>query len=321
MADINTKEKVDNSENSQALPYVLPRNSSELVRLTAQYYLASMKIGYLLNPIIAKYIETIDTPQIADVACGPGLWALEIAEKYPNTSITGLDICDKMFPQTWQRPHNVEFDTLDLLEASTSAEYQAKFDVVHMRLILASAPLAAPEAWLRNLQALLKPGGYLQWEDTAYSGVSVVSFAPEDDPIPHNQYPFETAEGRRYSLSDWAGSPALFEIVKAKEKTTWFADFPRIASSIGGFAELGEHDTQPAVKSNLLHLEGETGFGAFLSAIEMLVNSNGLVDEESRQKLLDDKHFLEQALRDKLPVTYNFLVRIARRAMSSGSGA
>lgn len=301
------------AQQSAQIDYYLPRNAAELIRLTAQHYVASMRIGYLLHPEIAEHISKISEPRIADAACGPGLWALHVAERYADSQVTALDVSNKLFPEVDLRPCNVEFGIVDLLDVHRTPQYLCKFDVVHVRLLLASARLAEPQQWLRGLQAMLKPGGYLQWEDTAYSGVSVVQLLPYGHPDPGGDHPFQTFDGRKYALADWEYSPTLFAVANGEEKLRWFVDFEKTATDVGGFVEISSHGSRPPIKPHLLHLEAQTGLGAFLTSTEMLLNDNNLTDTNLRAKLLKDKRALELALQNGKKVTYNFFVHIARR--------
>jgi len=62
-------------------------------------------------------------------------------------------------------PHNVvKFSTLNLLEP-VPEHLQATFDVLHLRLLVLGLPKGTWEVACQNILSLLKPGGWVQWEE------------------------------------------------------------------------------------------------------------------------------------------------------------
>ncbi|OQO14294.1 hypothetical protein B0A48_01170 [Cryoendolithus antarcticus] len=149
--------------------YTLPRDAPESARLDEQHQIWKATVAYpsLLHP---RIIESITGKQahIADVATGTGAWLLDLAAmpEHARHTYTGLDISSAQFPATY--PSNVSFGVLNIFDP-LPAEYHSSFDVVHVRLLVLGL---AGEQWhttARNLLAMLKPGGYLQWEEADFA--------------------------------------------------------------------------------------------------------------------------------------------------------
>lgn len=151
--------------------YMLSRDSHASTRLTAQHFLLLKKSGWLLHPNIAAKVRGRSELEIADVACGNGIWAMEIAHEYPQARITAIDISPLQFPPAYTCPENVSLENHDIFQPMPD-KYVGRFDVVHVRLIV-GAVYSQDKAWvIENLLRLVKHGGYLQWTDATapYAG-------------------------------------------------------------------------------------------------------------------------------------------------------
>lgn len=159
--------------------YSLPRGAEESARLDAQHrtYLAS--VGYFLNPDLESRIPK--DAVIADVGTGTGIWLLELAAKPKSVKYTfeGLDVSDAQFPKTY--PQNMSFKQFNLLKP-VPPEFADKYDVVHIRLI--TGGLDGKDDWktaTTNVLKLLKPGGFVQWEEGDYQHIRVLKNDPNAD--------------------------------------------------------------------------------------------------------------------------------------------
>ncbi|OJJ66202.1 hypothetical protein ASPBRDRAFT_49098 [Aspergillus brasiliensis CBS 101740] len=148
--------------------YFLRRDRSEAVRLDAQHLLWQLHTGYLLHPEIPRK----DGMAIADLGAGTGIWALELAPQLPqNARIVAYDIADTHFPAKEYWPANVSFGQLDSLSPEIPESLVGKFDVVHLRMWAFIIRDNDPSALIRHASRLLKPGGYLQWEDARFGSI------------------------------------------------------------------------------------------------------------------------------------------------------
>ena len=145
--------------------YTLGRNYFASARLNVQHHLWSETFGYLLNPTIPLNQPNL---AIAEVGTGTGIWLLEIDRRLPTPAalLCGLDIAGDQFPRPEWLPSNAKFLEHDAFEPSgPPPELAGQFDVVHIRLFIAIIKDNDPTGLLAYCRKLLKPGGYLQWDD------------------------------------------------------------------------------------------------------------------------------------------------------------
>ncbi|KAI0131210.1 hypothetical protein F4814DRAFT_445352 [Daldinia grandis] len=131
-------------------------------RLDDQFDIVTENIGYLLHPSVVAALP--ENPRIADIATVTGRFLLRVRELYPNATLEGLDISPALFPPKSRLSSNVALTLLDIKQP-VPEELHSKFDVVHVRMIVAGM---LPNDWasaVDNLTRMLKPGGFLQWEE------------------------------------------------------------------------------------------------------------------------------------------------------------
>lgn len=153
----------------------------ESQRLTHQHFVCTNLFGGLLRPSIMADLQsrTSDEPvKIADVACGNGIWAQEVATselaQQRDVQVTAFDLTNELFPQEYERPENLTYVLRNMYEAPPE-RYRGAFDVVNIRLVFGAVKNNDPEPVLRNLLQLLRPGGWLQWLEFDFDN----PFAPE----------------------------------------------------------------------------------------------------------------------------------------------
>ncbi|KAK5359257.1 hypothetical protein LTR20_001722 [Exophiala xenobiotica] len=144
--------------------YQLSRDYLASGRLTAQHYLILRRSGWLLHPEIASAVSGRTDLAIADLACGNAIWALDMASEFPDATVVGIDISTQQFPTRASWPHNLCLETHDMFQA-VPEKYVGRFDVVHIRLVLAAVYNHDKDRLLQNVLTLLKPGGYIQWTE------------------------------------------------------------------------------------------------------------------------------------------------------------
>ncbi|KAI1092954.1 hypothetical protein F5B19DRAFT_452407 [Rostrohypoxylon terebratum] len=150
--------------------YALMRDCNASARLTAQHYLWKDLLGYLIHPDIPTRFDDL---KIADVATGNGIWLHDVARgKSTSTELHGFDISlDQVGPKAWL-PANIRMHTWNVYD-EPSPKFVGYFDVVHVRLITVVIKNNDPRPVLANLIRLLKPGGYLQWDEVDTISCSV----------------------------------------------------------------------------------------------------------------------------------------------------
>jgi len=105
------------------------------------------------------YHAPISHPRrILDVGTGTGIWAVEMAEKFPDAEVIGNDLSP--IQPTWTWP-NLRFE-IDDVELEWTYRKDS-FDFVHMRCL--SASINDWEGLLSEAFKCLAPGGYLEFSD------------------------------------------------------------------------------------------------------------------------------------------------------------
>src|SRR5438876_6806405 len=109
-------------------------NAAEMARLVRQARMLSQHLG-----LFPAQLDLAQSYHILDIGCGPGEWALQIAQRFPGSRVTGIDISDLMITyarSTAESLHiaNVEFQVLDARQPLALPD--ASFDLVNARFIV-----------------------------------------------------------------------------------------------------------------------------------------------------------------------------------------
>ncbi|KAG8902183.1 hypothetical protein FRB99_004789 [Tulasnella sp. 403] len=149
-------------------PYALPEPTSneERNRLNTQH--DGLKLGLKLATGTALYtgadvVERALRPErgkrkaILDVGTGSGIWAIEMAQRFPHADVVGMDLTPPKPESLGSVPPNCRFIRHNAND--DMGEFTEMFDVVHMRMIIYGTK--DYEKLLRNTAQVLKPGGVL----------------------------------------------------------------------------------------------------------------------------------------------------------------
>ncbi|KAI6823602.1 hypothetical protein KC340_g5022 [Hortaea werneckii] len=131
-------------------------------RLHLQHWIWNYQLGYQVHPLVD--IGGARPLKIADVACGNGAWLLEVQRKWPMHEYHGFDLTSSHFPGSPRLPENVNLSVWDLF-TNIPAHMQGAFDIVHIRAIASAVRNNDVQPIVQKLLGLLKPGGYLQWDE------------------------------------------------------------------------------------------------------------------------------------------------------------
>ena len=149
--------------------YSLGRNYAAASRLNFQYYLWKESLKFNIHPSIRVPLENA---RVADVATGTAIWLTDLAQEFPKAQLDGFDINLAQAPPKEWLPPNVRLSTWDVFE--DVPEYMLGiYDIVHVRLLVLVVRDSNPRNVIRNLAKMLKPGGYIQWDDLDYPGTHV----------------------------------------------------------------------------------------------------------------------------------------------------
>lgn len=171
----------------QARYWVDPaRNFKSSARLHLQHFLVQNTIGYLVEPTIEKLVvEPRQSPQlkVADLACGNGIWLNELCSTLTRANISaqldGFDINPINFPNPTCLPTSMSLKQLDILAKPFPVELIGVYGIVHIRAFASVVSSGDFTPILFVASQLLKPGGYLQWEECRGDRIIVESPSPE----------------------------------------------------------------------------------------------------------------------------------------------
>lgn len=143
--------------------------SVEEQRLTFQHAGFLKLTKTLIPPNIKSYLLSLDRPlAIADVGTGTGIWLRELAAEFPeNSRFDGFDVDESKFLPPQRRPSNVTLSHGDVLKPFPE-DLLGTYDLVHVRLLMFALKADEWALAAANLRTLLRPGGYLIWDETGY---------------------------------------------------------------------------------------------------------------------------------------------------------
>lgn len=150
------------------------RNFRTSARLHLQHFLFQNTIGYLLEPTVEKSLMSACSPQqplkVADLACGNGVWLTELHSRLAKNNVSvqldGFDINPVNFPDAAYLPDSVHLKRLDILADPLPTELIGVYDIVHIRAFVSVITDGNLKPILSVASKLLKPGGFLQWEES-----------------------------------------------------------------------------------------------------------------------------------------------------------
>lgn len=143
--------------------YLLDNGHAGSQRLNYQYLIWKQCLGYTLHPVIRDAAG--DHPRIAEITAGTGLWLLDTAHDFPNAILDGIDINLSRIPPPAWRPSNIHRLYNWNIFDEVPAELEERYDVIHLRLLLLTISGRDPSPVIKNVIKLLKPGGWIQWDD------------------------------------------------------------------------------------------------------------------------------------------------------------
>jgi len=156
-------------------PYYLPNDEAEQERMNLVHDMFKL----LLNDKLCA--APIDDPRhVLDVGTGTGTWAIEFADNYPNTRVTGIDLSPI---QPRSVPPKVQFELDDCLGIW---DFDSKFDFVFIREAL---------SWVRDWRGFLEqaynamePGAIIEFQNIHFPWRSESFCLDDSDPEQHSYY-------------------------------------------------------------------------------------------------------------------------------------
>ncbi|KAI0546391.1 S-adenosyl-L-methionine-dependent methyltransferase [Xylaria curta] len=142
-------------------------NFRSSARLHLQHMLCQNTLGFLLEPHISQSVSSrsTDSLKIADLACGNGIWLTDLSHELPTATLHGFDINEIVFPSPSFLPPSVTMKKRDILSRPLAPEMTGVYDIIHVRSFLSLIHDENTTPFLSTVLAMLKPGGWLQWEE------------------------------------------------------------------------------------------------------------------------------------------------------------
>ncbi|KAL8737026.1 MAG: hypothetical protein Q9181_002090 [Wetmoreana brouardii] len=205
--------------------YVLGRDFKSASRLNYQHYLWYETLQFNLHHVIIDHLRLPTSHhdaksgpprKIADVACGSGAWVRDVAQSRADLLLDGFDLSLAQCPPEKWLPSNVRLREWDLFQ-DPPGELLGCYDVVHTRLLFTVVQHEDPRPIIRNLIRLLKPGGYLQWDELDVEHSFMMRLEPGlKAPV------MEEILGQLTQKGSWVrGLPAAMEECGLQEVTLW----------------------------------------------------------------------------------------------------
>lgn len=95
----------------------------------------------------------------------PSIWLLDLADQLPQSAhLDGIDISFSQCPPAEWLPKNVTLRQADVF-SSVPEDMVEKYDIIHIRHFVCVVKANDPAPLLQNLLRMLKPGGWLQWDE------------------------------------------------------------------------------------------------------------------------------------------------------------
>ncbi|OGM46055.1 UMTA methyltransferase family protein [Aspergillus bombycis] len=214
---------------ADGLGYALQQNHRSVIRLNLQHFLWREVFGFHIHPSVQCPPSDSSTdlpshPAIADIATGTALWLIDVSRDFPHSRLDGLDIDLTQAPHPGWLPSNITLRRWDLF-ADIPASLERQYDLVHVRLLVLVLSGVDPMPVIRRLFQLVKPGGYIQWDELDCVNMQIKKVNPS------------------------VQAPALEEIrvaSYANGRHDWVLDLPRLLSEAGfKDAKLDYYDEGP----------------------------------------------------------------------------
>ncbi|KAI9739224.1 MAG: hypothetical protein M1834_007437 [Cirrosporium novae-zelandiae] len=272
--------------------YTLNRGYRASGRLVLQHGLWKDHLGWLVHPSID--LTSQQDIKVADIGTGNGLasifqilvlvfpsysieeltshyhlssiWLVDLARQLPAPAhLDGFDISLSQIPSKELTSKNIAFHYLDAC-TPIPAHLEGQYDLVHLRLLVLGIRDSNPGPVLDNVIRLLKPGGYLQWDEGEISSM-----------IPTNLPP-------TISLFHCRELLALIRSFHSgrKDSHTWVGDLPRLFEA-HGLLDVKYHN--PPIASKSLKYWMDNQLMGFEEASEMWERSEKEEEREKGRKL------------------------------------
>ena len=154
----------NNQANQTENTYLLDAESAlEMARLLDQDRVITKGMGGVFSE--REDTDFADVRRVLDIACGPGGWVHEVAQRYPHIKVTGIDISNKAinYAKAHAQVRKLENAHFAVMNALKPLEFDDDtFDIVNMRTVVGFIPIAQWPAYLTECKRVLRSGGTLR---------------------------------------------------------------------------------------------------------------------------------------------------------------
>ncbi|RDA95114.1 hypothetical protein CP533_2141 [Ophiocordyceps camponoti-saundersi (nom. inval.)] len=106
--------------------------------------------------------------RILDCGCGSGDWAVDVARRFPDCEVLGIDISPHIMPE--DGPNNLEFQIDDLNGRFTFPSDH--FDLVHSQMVAGGIHANRWRSYIQDMIRVLRPGGWCQMVEVYFNAQS-----------------------------------------------------------------------------------------------------------------------------------------------------
>lgn len=141
------------------------QSEEELLRLVGQDRLVTASMG----GVLPEQADSSAFRRVLDVACGSGGWVIEAAQTYPEMSLVGIDINQRLieYARAQAAAHHVDdrvkFHVMDALRILEFPD--ASFDLVNLRFAISFVRTWDWPLLLKKLLQIIRPGGMVRLTD------------------------------------------------------------------------------------------------------------------------------------------------------------
>jgi ubiquinone/menaquinone biosynthesis C-methylase UbiE len=157
--------------------YILGHTDTEKVRLIEQDRHFNRAMGGLLAEQPESVLASVR--RVLDVASGPGGWALDLAQQYPDIQVVGVDIDEGMiqYANTMARASGLDNALFQVMDATKPLDFpDESFDLVNARFLVG---FLTREQWptvTKDLLRICRSGGVLRMTESEWGGTSSASY-------------------------------------------------------------------------------------------------------------------------------------------------
>lgn len=131
-----------------------------------EYRAYQHQLGYFLSPMCALDLQKQDSLSVANYCCGDGAWLIDLHHQLLREKtqcyFVGFDNTDINFPPTDSLPQRVQLYEYPTRDIDVEEDV---YDVIHIRGLNTRLPPRDLQGILSRVWTMLKPGGWIQWEE------------------------------------------------------------------------------------------------------------------------------------------------------------